>query len=148
MPRTDERGFLIWVMQGNGEAVAFLEQVFRISQVWDDIIDGDKEVPREAVNKAFWEAITLPENPFYARHFDKLQPVMQVAMADWMAANQLEKGDAHDRNIAFVIRDNLASLIMQCARLVGGFDWAQEIAPAIRRHIHEESLEEYKEGLP
>lgn len=148
MPRLDEHQFLNWALQGHPEAVAFVEAAARISQTWDDLVDGDAAVASDRVNEAFWEAMTLPENLFYAQHYHRLQPVMQTAMADWMAANTLERNSDHGRNLAFVLRDNLAALITQCALLIGGYEWMRQVAPAVRWHVHEEPLATYKEDLP
>jgi hypothetical protein len=144
--RSNEHEFLTEVLQGHPEAVSFVEQVSRISQVWDDLVDGDSEVPGDAINAAFWESITLPDNTFYASHYGQLQPLLKAAMADWMAANDLELAGDHQRNLAFVLRDNLAAVVIEVARLVGGYSWMRSKAAAIREHVHAESLETYKES--
>ncbi|MNR64006.1 hypothetical protein D3C85_1865010 [compost metagenome] len=52
-------------------------------------------------------------------------------------------GDHHGRTLAFVLRDQLTSLVVQCAGIVGGFDWMQQVSAEIRRHFHEDALDDY-----
>lgn len=141
----NERAFLTRVLLGNEEAVAFMESIGAICQVWDDLIDiPGASAPR--INAAFWEAlIALPNNGFYQRHFDTLNPLMQSAIADWLAANELEKGSEHDKRLAYVLRDATASLAVHCARLVGGYGWMLEVNAEIRRYFMDEPIEQYLE---
>ncbi len=145
MPQPNERAFLQHVLQGQAAPILFCESLFRISQTLDDLIDGDKPVPGQAVYRAFWEAlIDLPGNPFYRQHESVLRPLMAAALQDWRDSVTLElAGDHHGRTLAFVLRDQLTSLVVQCAGIVGGFDWMQQVSTEIRRHFHEDALEDY-----
>lgn len=145
MPRQDEHAFLQQALRQNTGAVAFCETLFRISQTLDDIIDGDQPVTGGAVVSAFWQAlIELPANPFYREHEPYLRPLMAAALQDWRDSVALERsGDYHQRTLAFVLRDQLTSLVVQCAYLVGGEAWMQQTGPLIRRHFHEDSLADY-----
>ena len=142
-----QRDFLLRVLQGNGLAVSLCETLFTISQVWDDLIDGDP-VEDDAVNEAFWLAlVALPRNDFYRQHFLDLQPLVQAAITDWLTANELEVRDEGAKHLAFVLRDSLTSVVTQCALLVGGYEWMREVTPEIRLFFHDEPLNEYMEGL-
>jgi len=149
MPRKNEHDFLMKVLCGNASAVDFCEVLFRISQVLDDLYDGDKQVDREhLVDVLGWESlIRLPNNPFYIQYFHVLNPIMQAAIVDWMDANKLERGRDHEKNIAFVLRDSIGGIISHCALLVGGYAWMREWSPKIRQHIFEEPLKDYKREL-
>lgn len=145
MPQPNERAFLQHVLQGHAAPILFCESLFRISQTLDDLIDGDKPVTGQAVYRAFWEAlIDLPGNPFYRQHESVLRPLMAAALQDWRDSVTLERaGDHHGRTLAFVLRDQLTSLVVQCAGIVGGFDWMQQVSAEIRRHFHEDALDDY-----
>jgi len=68
---------------------------------------------------------------------------MALAISDWFSSNELELGSDHDRNLAFVLRDRLASVVVQCACLVGGYAWMREVGPEIHRYFMDETLEEF-----
>lgn len=145
MPQPNERAFLQHVLKEHAAAILFCEALFRVSQTLDDLIDGDKPVTGDAIYAAFWEAmIDIPGNPFYRAHEPILRPLMAAALQDWRDSVTLERdGDHHGRSLAFVLRDQLTSLVVQCAGLIGGFDWMQEVSAQIRRHFHEDKLADY-----
>ena len=149
MPRPDERQFLNEVLQGCAPAVEFCEQLFRISQLLDDLIDKDKPVSDATITRAFWVAlIELPANPFYRQHELYLRPLMASALQDWTDATSMERaGDQHGKHLAFVLRDQLTAVVIQCAYLIGGYGWMQEVSEHIRRHFHEDTLVDYMNDL-
>lgn len=149
MPKPDEHLFLNQVLRECAPAVAFCEQLFRISQVLDDLIDKDKPVSEVTITRAFWLAlIELPANPFYRQHEPYLRPLMASALQDWTDATTMERaGDEHGKHLAFVLRDQLTAVVIQCAYLIGGYSWMQGVSEHIRRHFHEDSLTDYMNDL-
>lgn len=149
MPRQDEHAFLCRVLPNAPAAVAFCETLFRISQTLDDLIDKDRTPDDTEVVSAFWQAlIELPSNPFYRQHEPYLRPLMASALQDWRDSVTLERtGNRHHRTLAFVLRDQLTSLVIQCAYLVGGEAWMTQVSVAIRRHFHEDTLDDYLNDL-
>lgn len=144
----EEHDFLVEILQGNMAAVAFCENLFRISQIWDDLIDGDKEVSADTTNEAFWRAlITVNENPFYFKHAQELQPLIRAAIVDWMDANALEKDGEHGQDVAFVLRDSISAIVIHCAYIIGGFPLMRQVSLAVRKRIYDESLVDYKAKL-
>ncbi len=142
-----EHDFLMHVLKGHEEAVALVETVAMVSQVWDDLIDGDREVSRDQINRAFRAALyQIPMNPFYQRHSVKLIPLMDAFILDWINANALEKMGESGKRLAFVLRDASTALAVHCAELIGGFEWAQEVGPKIWLYACDESYEAYAEG--
>ena len=149
MPRPNEAAFLRSVLHDNESAATFCEALFRISQTLDDLIDKDTGVSDAAVIQAFWEAlIELPANPFYRQHEPYLRPLMASVLQDWRDSACLERSDSHHhRTLAFVLRDQLAALVTQCAYLVGGYAWMNKVSLPIRQHIHEDTLDDYLSTL-
>lgn len=149
MPRQDEHAFLCRVLPNQPAAVAFCETLFRISQTLDDLIDRDQPVSDDVIMSAFWQAlIELPSNPFYRQHEPYLRPLMASALQDWRDSVTLERsGKHHDQTLAFVLRDQLTSLVVQCAYLVGGHDWMTKVSAPIRRHFHEDALDDYLKDM-
>jgi len=41
----------------------------------------------------------------------------------------------------------MTSLVVQCALLVGGYQWAQDVGPDIRKFYFDEAFDVYKERL-
>jgi len=143
-----ENQIIAWALQNNPEAIAYCTMVFEASQIWDDMIDGDKPVDKEAINSVFWNIlVAMPGNSFYRQHIDSITPIIMQSITDWHAANALEKGSEHEQSIAFVLRDSVSALLIHCATLIGGYKWARQVAPEIRKAIHNETLEDYKAGF-
>ena len=148
MPRDNEFQFLNEVLLNNVDAVRFCCLIFAASQVIDDLIDQDKPVSPNEIAQCFWSVLVeLPCNPFYQRHMHTLVPLIQSAFNDWLDANELERMDDHGKNIAFVLRDSVGGIACQVAYLVGGYDHMRKVSVAIRQHIFEETLTDYKEAF-
>jgi hypothetical protein len=141
--------FLLLTLLGDEAAVDFCERIFEITQIWDDVIDGDSITELE-LHRAFWQAlIVLPAHPFYQRHLAALAALLETTMLDYVAAVELERDPGeHSRSIAYVLRESPTTVVVYCARLVGGIDYAMKIAAEVRRYFHDETLSEYLAGLP
>jgi hypothetical protein len=130
------------------DAAVFCESFFYITQVWDDLADGDKAVGEPEVSRAFWLALVeMPKNAFFVRHRESLTAFIGQAACAWFDANWLEHGTTHEKTVAFVLRDTVAGLISLCAYLVGGFDYMRLVSPEVRRLAHDEPLGHYLRGL-
>ncbi|EGR3070233.1 hypothetical protein DMW20_11770 [Vibrio parahaemolyticus] len=147
--------FIKKAVLGNQAAEDFCRRLFNVSQLLDDLIDKDKPITDDEIFKAFWEClIEIPKNPFYIAHSPTLIPMMQVFMMDYYDSVTLERANNlnmqnndHGKNIAFVLRDSIGSIITHCAYLVGGYQHMIEISAQTRMVIFDESLEDYKGGL-
>jgi len=144
----NEQQLIAQALKGNQEAAAFCTMIFEASQVWDDMIDGDKPVDKEQINSVFWNLlVALPGNSFYRQNTDSITPIIMQSITDWHVANALASGDNHERSIAFVLRDSVSALLIHCATLIGGYTWGRQVAVEIRKAIHNETLEDYIKGL-
>ncbi|MGB0662775.1 MAG: hypothetical protein ACPGMR_03190 [Pontibacterium sp.] len=141
----DERSFLSWALQGDVRAVEMCELLGSMSQVIDDLVDKDKPVTNHQVVRAFWSAlIALPANTFYRANEQSLRPMLAVALQDWTDATKLESIDnPHAKHLAFVLRDQLTSIVIQSAGIIGGYDWMQEVSMRARLKFHNELFEDY-----
>lgn len=143
-----QEDLLDWALQGDEQAINFCGLLGEISQTWDDLVDRDNPVSDEALSKMFWLALcVLPNHPFYREHATHLSAVLETTIFDYTAANALEQGNDHAKALAFVLRDALAAVVVYCARIVGGFEWATSVAPVVRLAVHDEPLADYLEGL-
>ena len=134
--------------QGNEEAVKFAMMFVRICDTWDDLIDQDVEVTGLVINRVFCDAlIGIPRNRFYRQFTDELIPIIETGVLYWMASDTLKlRGGTKEMEVANVIRHDISNLFIHMARLIGGFDWAAEVAPAIRMLAQNDTLEEFIKG--
>jgi hypothetical protein len=136
------------ILKGNEPAMDFISMIGFISQVWDDLVDGESR-PTDDVNRAFWMALVgLEENRFYQCYRAELVPLMRSYINCWLDANTMERGDHHQKTVAFVLRDMVGDIVCQCAYLLGGYEWMREVSPKIRSIIFDESLNAYLEERP
>jgi len=137
-----------WALKENQAAVEFVLNLMFIARVWDDIIDRDKTITNDFINRMMWIALVeIPSNLFYSQYVHYLTPLIRDYINSWLDANNLEKGTEHDKHIAFVLRDMVGNIIIQCAYIIGGYDWMREVSPKIREIQFEEPLSKYMEGL-
>lgn len=127
------RKLLEW-FNGDAEAVEFLLLLSEITELWDDLIDGDKPILAEQVNTVFMKALlVLPGHPFYRKHQAYLMPLMIHAINSWHLANTFEKGTNNERALAYTLR-NLDILIAEAiVYLTGGWARMREVSPHLWR---------------
>lgn len=148
----EEDLFARW-FRGDPWAVRLLLDLGAITQVWDDAVDGDRTLTREAVDGAFIRALTvLPRNPFWLRHQADLLPLLEAWIIDWQTATDIERAAAGGMpdpllRVAWLIRDSSAAIIIKCAAIIGGWEWAREVSLQVREHLHDEPFEDYADGI-
>jgi hypothetical protein len=132
----------------NEDASLFIDELFSILHVWDDLIDKDKPLADETINKAFMSVfIGLPKNRFYQTYFVILNPIMENAFINWIGSNTLEQSK-DDLTIAFDLRNSYVNIVTACANIIGGPTWAQEVAIASHKALRRvESFQEYASKL-
>lgn len=78
------------------DATAWLLDLWRLIQVFDDIADGDK-VDRADLDNAVWASMSgMPSNPFFINHSGWLIPAQTTAVLKWMASNRAESNGRAD----------------------------------------------------
>lgn len=137
--------FMLYAYKGNAAAVDLVLNIADIAGIWDDLIDRDKPVSDAQINRAFGIALLeLPKNPFYQAHCLDLLPVMTTGTLNWLTANEYEKQqDKEAHALAHVLRYGIADLVLFIAYLIGGQEWAQQVAPELRRRSQKDTLENY-----
>ncbi|MBO9492216.1 hypothetical protein J7384_17780 [Endozoicomonas sp. G2_1] len=144
----DEENFLNRVLKGNTLAVRYCIDLGQLCQLLDDVVDGDKPVTKGHIERAFWcMLIELPNNSFFIKHNQSLMAVLSTGFNAWLDSNELEKGNDHEQQLAFVLRNNIVEIVCHCAYLVGGYSWMREISPTIRRHYLSEAFSDYQASL-
>ena len=134
--------------RGNSDAVAFAMMLIHVADIWDDLVDADQPVIKGDLHKAFWFCLSgIPRNRFYLEYHTELTPIMEVAIFNWLASDELvESGDAKSLEVANVIRHSLSDVFVHMARLIGGFEWAAQVTPEIKMLAQNDTLEEFLKG--
>jgi hypothetical protein len=143
---TSQRAFLAHALHNDADAVDFCERIFGISQTLDDIVDEPHKAGANTVGAMVIEAlIGIQTNKFYFAHFGQLAPVIQAAYFDWHAATELETtGKQHELRLSYALRDSLTrQVVVACAQIVGGFEWAQAVNSEITLATYDETFEDY-----
>lgn len=133
-----------WLL-GNSDAVDCFLAIGRLAEVWDDLIDGDKPVPDDAIHGAFITALfDLPSNPFYNEHQAHLRPLMMAGINAWLDANALQHEPSPWADVwAYALRDWYMELFAAIALIVGGFDHMRAVSLEARRFFQAESYTDY-----
>ncbi|UDM08404.1 hypothetical protein LG409_05725 [Halomonas sp. NyZ770] len=144
----DQIQLLRW-MKNDKSAVEYVELVCDIAHKWDDLIDKDKLLDDNSINKLFFDIlIRLPRNSFYRKNFDHLNSVLMNAISNWQIATQMEReGGGYETSIAFILRSSYVDLITQAALLCGGNQWACTVGAEARAITHSETYEGYLKNL-
>ena len=137
------------VARGDADAAHFMLMMARVMHLWDDLIDKDKPVEDAEVNVAFQLALVdIPRNPFYARNFTSLNTLVQTAITNWHVATRMEReGKDYEYTIAFILRSSYMDLFTHVAQIVGGPQWAVEMAHKTRLLTHDETYAGYLVNL-
>jgi len=124
----------VW-LQGNENAILMCLQLVRVSNLWDDLIDKDKDIKDEDINTVFTDLlVNLPLNPFYVAFQRDIAPMMNNIILKWHTANVFEKEQKeNDLEKAYMLRAEYYQLFVLCANLIGGSDWAREVSVQIWR---------------
>jgi hypothetical protein len=103
--RTVRNAKLLEWFGGNQSAVDFMVSLSSIAELWDDLVDKDKELDRNEIDSVFWNAlVTLPTNEFFNQHKSFLMPLIIQSINAWQDSVELEKGSKDDRAYALTLR--------------------------------------------
>ena len=142
------RSMLMFFLKGDTNAIQFCMDVMYVCHIWDDLIDKDNELSDKQIHEAFTILMLhIPENPFYQAFGVKLRPLLHNMIIQWKDANTLERGDEHDRHMAYMLRASPLQVINYCAVLVGGADWYDEVGPDMRR-MYQEDFDKFMKEMP
>lgn len=137
---------LLTLLCGNLDAVHMMQALSRCSHIYDDLIDGDKPVPTDAVHELVWRLLVeLPVNPFYRQHQDAIRPVLITAILNWQAANDIERdGSEEELHISHALRYALADVLLIAMTIVGGRAHAMAHARAARLSVQNDTWSHYR----
>lgn len=136
-----------WV--GDARAVQFIVDFADACELFDDLIDRDREIEADHVTRVLFNLLTeLPLNPFFDKWKGQLIPLIITGINAWLDANALENGDANDKVFAYVLRDWYMEFVSFVIYLTRGRDAMRAVSLEVRRFFtHHETLDQYREKL-
>jgi hypothetical protein len=131
---------------GNQDALNMYLMFVDLSHLWDDLVDGDKEVTEKAINNAFLICLVyLPLNPFYRAIQDQIMPMWITVVSAYQTANKFEKDkDVHGIEIAHTLRYAAGNIIAYAMHVCVGPEKAEEMLPKMWKTVVIERYEDYK----
>ena len=85
-----ERQLISYWLKDHQDAIDLVNAYSSISQVWDDLHDGDKPVTKSQVNSMMMLAlIEIPTNPFFQQYYLELMPVIKHCLMTWLLVTGL-----------------------------------------------------------
>lgn len=119
---------------GDIAAIEFLRLLSSATELWDDLIDGDKRPLPQEISQVFTDLLVgLPNNPFYMQHRQHLTPLIIQAINSWQVANVLETGAPNERALAYTLRNMDIQIVQAIVYIIQGPARAREIAPMLWR---------------
>lgn len=136
-----------WV--GDPNALAFILDFSDACELFDDVVDKDKDIPESHAVRVLFNLLTeLPLNPWWDAHKGALIPVIITGINAWLDANEMEKGTPEQQVFSFVLRDWYCELIGLVIYLTRGRDYMRQVSMEIRHFFtHHETLDEYRRAL-
>lgn len=139
------QGKLEW-FGGNQDALNMYRALVDLSHIWDDLVDRDKPVSAEKINRAFLTCLVyLPGNPFYRMIQDQILPMWLVVVSSYEAANKFEQDkDPHGIEIAHGLRYAAGNIVVYAAHVCLGAEQARTVIPEIWKAVFFERFDDYR----
>lgn len=119
------------------DASAYLLDLWRVIQAFDDVADGDDVEDWSAA--VFSSLAGIPCNSFFMQHIAWLAPVQALAVAKWFAANAAERDGKADAR-SYMWRAGYYDLVCMVTAIVHG-PQSDKVRAALE--CYGESLEDY-----
>jgi hypothetical protein len=138
-------GKLEW-FGGDQYALEMAHILEELSHTWDDLVDKDKDVAADEINRAFMHCLVyLPANPFYRKIQDAVLPMWVTVISAYEAANHFEKTkDPHGIEIAHGLRYAAGNILAYAIHVCVGAEKAKEYVPAMWKEVFFERFDEYR----
>ena len=138
-------GKLEW-FGGNQDALNMYRMFIDMIHVWDDLIDKDKEVTQDDINRAFMIALAyLPSNPFFRSIQNDVIPMFVAMIHAYQTANHFEKSkDNHGIEIAHGLRYAAGHIIAYAVVVCVGNEKAKDILPELWKDLVNERFDDYR----
>lgn len=121
---------------GDINAVNFLVLLGKLSQLADDVADGDISASPENIVKILHIAmVDVPLNGFYQKHSQLLLPLFSTSLMFWGNSDKWGKGDRVE--YGFVYREILEQVVTMTATIIGGVNHGYRVTEDLVDFFHE-----------
>jgi len=136
--------YLTW-FKGNTAARDLFNHFVELSHIWDDLVDKDKAVSTEQINRAFILAlVVIPENPVYQALGQEMRTLFSTAIAGYLTANAYEETlDSHGLEIAHTLRYAVAHVFIFLITKLHGIEEAVPILQEAMKEMIPERFADY-----
>lgn len=130
---------------GNQHALVFLATIMDAVEIWDDLIDKDKAVLDEDINRVFINLVFwLPQNTFFDANKSYLLPLLMTCINAWMDSNHLARSEETQKlNTAWHLKQMGVELYGAVAFLTGGFEHMRNVSIEAREILAQEAFSDY-----
>jgi len=128
---------------GNQSAVDFLVALSSIAELWDDLVDKDKQPSRKETDAVFWNAlVTLPTNEFFNANKAFLMPLVIQSINAWQDSVELENGNTNDRAYALTLRLISLQIAPMIVLLLRGQEAMRDVSTDMWRYFtsHDDAI--------
>jgi len=128
---------------GNQSAVDFLVALSSIAELWDDLVDKDKQPSRKEIDAVFWNAlVTLPANEFFNANKAFLMPLVIQSINAWQDSVELENGNTNDRAYALTLRIISLQIAPMIVLLLRGQEAMRDVSTDMWRYFtsHDDAI--------
>lgn len=125
-----------------GEAIAWLQNLWDVIQVFDDVADKDP-IDRVDLDRAIFAALVqMPANSFFMAHSATLLPLVATMVLKWKASDDAEReGQADEKS--FVWRAGYYDVVLGIVLLCHGSDAAMKTAKLVM-NLYGETFADYR----
>jgi hypothetical protein len=142
MDSGDRRSILLRWTRGDISAADFLDQMAEMVRLADDIVDEQENRQRNMVWLLSRAWTVLPFNAFYAAHGPVLGPLLNSIIIRWQQSDEFRiSGDPLKEQFGFVMREDIGTLTIAVASILGGYEHAKTVADEMFAVCHSGSTE-------
>lgn len=135
-----------WVCDEN--AVRWLLDYYDVCELFDDLMDRDKSVTDDRIERALFEAlIDMPSNPFFRAHVVTLVPVVHAGVNAWLDSVDMERAATDESDealrLAYVMRAAYMCVTQTVIELTRGRDVMRALSREVVAFFGTETFAEY-----
>ncbi|MBB4347945.1 hypothetical protein [Aliirhizobium cellulosilyticum] len=133
----ERRTTLLRCTLGDESAADFLNQMAEMTRLADDIVDEEEHRQRNVCWLLSRAWTVLPFNLFFQRHGIVLGPLLNSIIVRWQQSDEFRlSGDRLKQTFGFVIREDIGTLTIAVASIIGGYEHAKQVADEMFAMCH------------
>lgn len=126
------------IYKSDTAAIELSFMLLDVAHVWDDLVDKDKQVSTEDIDRAFLYSLQyIPVHKYWS---PAMHCMLNSVYLRWYAANQIEtdpNAENDELSKAWMLRAALFDLFELLSLQLHGIDWAKQNARLIRQYYGE-----------